>query len=405
MKRQKSECTTILDQSLVVSAPTGSGKTVVFELAIVRFLENLKTFNDIPYKIVYVAPMKALCEERLVDWFPKFSNLGLNCILVTGDTDNIDFKNLTTHNLIITTPEKWDTLTRKWRDCRSFVSSVKLFMIDEVHLLNDDNRGPTVEVIVSRMKTIQSSLEYGLDTMNLRFIAVSATIPNVEDVAEWLSLPKVPAISYKFGNDMRPIKLKKVVYGYNYNSKLSNPFKFDLMLNYKLQSIILQHSEGKPTLIFCATRKNVEMTTKHLAEHLTINLNTVQKQTLNEASMKLSQPKLKVALCHGIGFHHAGLSKDDRRIAEDVFRSGTLPVLIATSTLAMGVNLPAHLVIIKSTKHYQDGRYQDYSESMILQMIGRAGRAQFDTSATAVILTTKLEKVRTFFFYEVPNRL
>ncbi|KAF5306946.1 hypothetical protein FQA39_LY00176 [Lamprigera yunnana] len=381
------------DQSIVVSAPTGSGKTTIFELAIVHFLYTLDNLNDqVPYGIVYVAPLKALCEERLTDWVPKFSHLGLNCISVTGDTDNFDVKSLTNHHLIITTPEKWDTLTRKWRVHKSFVSSIKLFMIDEVHLLHDDNRGATVEVIVSRMKTIQYSLEKSYNSMNIRFIAVSATIPNAEDIAKWLELPNVPAISFKFGHDMRPIKLKKVVYGYNYDAKRSNPFKFDMMLNYKLQSIIIQHAEGKPTLIFCATRKNVEMTTKHLADHLPINLNSPQRQLLNEVAVNISDPKLKAALQCGIGFHHAGLLSEDRKIIEDVFRRACLPVLVTTRTLAMGINLPAHLVIIKSTKYYQDGQYQDYSESMLLQMIGRAGRPQFDTSATAVILTTKWDK-------------
>lgn len=93
--------------------------------------------------------MKSLCEERLVDWHKKFSSFGLNCISVTGDSDNVDFQSLCNHNLVITTPEKWDSLTRKWKDNVQLVNMVKLFMIDEVHLLNEDNRGATLEAIVS----------------------------------------------------------------------------------------------------------------------------------------------------------------------------------------------------------------------------------------------------------------
>ncbi|KAF5277172.1 hypothetical protein FQR65_LT03878 [Abscondita terminalis] len=336
------------DESIAVSAPTGSGKTVIFELAVVRFMQRLKEFGQqIPYKIVYVAPLKALCEERLADWFLKFAKLGLNCISVT------------------------------------------------VHLLNDNQRGPTVEVIVSRMKTIQDctvDMDYGFESMNLRFVAVSATIPNVADIGEWLSTPQVKAQSFKFNEDMRPVKLKKVVIGYN--SKAPTPFKFDIMLNYKLQSVMLQYAEGKPTLIFCSTRKNVEMTSRHLSQNLTINLNIAQQQILRQTSCLLSETKLKEILIHGIAYHHAGLSQEDRKIVEDLFRKSELPILVTTTTLAMGINLPAHLVIIKSTKHYSNGEYQDYSESMMLQMIGRAGRPQFDTSATAVILTTASDKLK-----------
>ncbi|KAB0794088.1 hypothetical protein PPYR_13708 [Photinus pyralis] len=386
------------DESIVVSAPTGSGKTVIFELAIINFLNRLASFNQqIPYKVIYVAPVKALCEERLVDWYTKFSALGLSCISVTGDTDYYDFKRLITHNFIITTPEKWDVLTRRWRDNRNFIPFIKLFMIDEVHILNDNQRGPTVEVIISRMKAIHNAMgstEYGYGTMNLRFIAASATIPNVEDVAEWLTMPMIGAKAFKFGDDMRPVKLKKVVLGYNYNPYHSSPFKFDITLNYKLQSIILQYAEGKPTLIFCSTRKNVEMTATYLTQNLTINLQPSQRQVLVDACANITEPKIKQLLAHGVSFHHAGLLAEDRRIVENLFRNSSLPILVTTSTLAMGINLPAHLVIVKSTKHYSNGEYQDCSESMLLQMIGRAGRPQYDTTATAVILTTASDKAR-----------
>jgi ATP-dependent DNA helicase HFM1/MER3 len=93
--------------------------------------------------------MKALCEERVVDWHKKFSSFGINCISVTGDSDDFEFQDLLNHNLIITTPEKWDCLTRKWRDNRNLMELIKLFMIDEVHLLHEENRGSTLETIVS----------------------------------------------------------------------------------------------------------------------------------------------------------------------------------------------------------------------------------------------------------------
>nr|XP_015837991.1 PREDICTED: probable ATP-dependent DNA helicase HFM1 isoform X3 [Tribolium castaneum] len=389
------------DQSIVVSAPTGSGKTAIFELAIVRLL--IASESSQKFKIVYstfdphfvllslntlitVCPMKALCEERLVDWNKKFSNFGINPISVTGDSENIDFQSLRNYNLIITTPEKWDCLTRKWRENLDLVEIVKLFMIDEVHLLNEECRGSTLETIVCRMKTIEESVKTHDLNHKIRFIAVSATIANIEDIAEWNN-----AKSFKFSDDFRPVRLNKIVLGYSEPPK-STPFKFDLALNYKLHSLMMQYSHGKPTLIFCSTRKIVEMTARHIVQHLTIGLKPEQKQRIVEVASTISDAKAKETLIHGVGYHHAGMLPETRRAIENLFRNNELPVLVTTSTLAMGVNLPAHLVIIKSTKCYTSGGFRDYTETALLQMIGRAGRPQYDTEATALILTTSREK-------------
>lgn len=136
------------------------------------------------------------------------------------------------------------------------------------------------------------------------------------------------------------------------------------------------------------------MTAKQVVQQLTINLSLDQKKILQEAASQIYDKNLKETLIYGVGMHHAGITREDRDVLQDTFRNGHLPVLIATSTLAMGINLPAHLVIIKSTKYYAKGEYKDHSESTILQMIGRAGRPQFDTNATAVIMTTSADKVR-----------
>ncbi|RZB40049.1 ATP-dependent DNA helicase HFM1, partial [Asbolus verrucosus] len=378
------------DNSLVVSAPTGSGKTAIFELAIIRLLIAFeKTEFANLFKIIYISPMKALCEERLVDWHKKFANFGINCISVTGDSDNVEFQNLFNHNLIITTPEKWDCLTRKWKDNKKLVQVIKLFMIDEVHLINEECRGSTLETIVCRMKTIEESVKCEQETDDdlnhkIRFVAVSATITNIEDIAEWIG--KSSNAKY-----YKPVKLTKIVLGYPYGPH-STPFKFDLALNYKLQSLMMQYSHGKPTLIFCSTRKMVEMTAKHLLQHLTINLKPEQKQHLVEAAGTISDAKVKETLVHGVGYHHAGMLSETKRAIENLFRNSQLPVLVTTSTLAVGVNLPAHLVIIKSTKCYTSGEFRDYTETALMQMIGRAGRPQFDATATALILTTEKDR-------------
>ncbi|KAJ0176747.1 hypothetical protein K1T71_007926 [Dendrolimus kikuchii] len=394
---------------MVICAPTGSGKTVVFEMAIVQLLMELEADKNIKdYKIIYMAPVKALCTERLTEWYSKFTRLGLMCIAVTGDTD-VDFSQLKPYRIIITTPEKWDMLTRRWRDHRGLVDMIKLFLIDEVHILNDVNRGPVLEAVVSRMKTIQCAAqsahrieqlqsEYqGTEVTNtpppkMRFVAVSATVSNPEDVASWLGTPETPAVFYKFGDECRPVKLKRVVEGYPCPDGMSI-FKFDIVLNYKIAPIIQKYYNGKPTLIFCNTRKSVLLTAEMLSKELSINFDPQQKAKLMALASSIKNKKLQTLLLNGVGCHHAGMLYEERTTIEHAFRNRDLPILITTTTLAMGVNLPAHLVIIKNTQQYISGAYQEYSISTVLQMVGRAGRPQYDTEATAVIMTTLKDKV------------
>ncbi|NWR30545.1 HFM1 helicase, partial [Tachuris rubrigastra] len=382
------------DRNFVICAPTGSGKTVMFELAITRLLMEA----PLPWlniKVVYMAPIKALCSQRFEDWKEKFGPIGLTCKELTGDTLMDDLFEIHHADIIITTPEKWDSMTRRWRD-NSIVQLVRLFLIDEVHVIKDESRGATLEVVVSRMKTIQSSLWRQLENHDtippLRFVAVSATIPNTEDIAEWLSDSKMPAVCLKIEEDQRPVKLRKIVLGFPCSDNQTE-FKFDLTLNYKIASIIQTYSEQKPALVFCATRKGVQQAASVLAKDAKFLLSIEQKQSkLGEVMHEMiSLPDL---LMCGVAYHHAGMEVSDRKIIEGAFTAGDLPVLFTTSTLAMGVNLPAHLVVIKSTMHYVGGVFQEYSETDILQMIGRAGRPQFDTTATAVIMTRLSTKGR-----------
>ena len=152
------------DDNLVLSAPTGSGKTTIMELAICRLVKNSKRQD---FKVVYMAPTKSLCAERQDDWSKRFKSLGIDCAALTGDTEYNDLRRVQEAQIIITTPEKWDSVTRKWRDNQKLMQLIKLFLIDEVHILKD-SRGATLEAVVSRMKST------GVD---VRFVALSATVP------------------------------------------------------------------------------------------------------------------------------------------------------------------------------------------------------------------------------------
>ena len=165
-----------------------------------------------------MAPTKSLCSERCKDWQQRFASLDLACAELTGDTTNASLKSVQGANIVITTPEKWDSMTRQWKDHLRLMQLVKLFLIDEVHILRD-SRGATLESVVSRMKSVGS---------DVRFIALSATVPNSDDVAAWLgkngTAEHEPAVRETFGEEFRPVKLEKHVIGLSYKG---NDYGFD----------------------------------------------------------------------------------------------------------------------------------------------------------------------------------
>lgn len=360
--------------NLVVSAPTGSGKTVIFELAICKMLMDRKSEN---FKVVYQAPTKALCSERARDWQKKFGLQGLRCAELTGDTSPAETRRVSEATIIVTTPEKWDSITRKWEDHRKLLELVKLLLIDEVHILRDV-RGATLEAVVSRMKSIGT---------NVRFVALSATVPNPHDVASWLGLnhknPHLQARLETFSEDFRPVKLDRYVKGFDVKD---NEFGFDKFLESKIPPILVAYARGKPTLIFCFTKKSCETTAAYLAQWWT-TCDTNKKPWSGPSRTVPVSARLGELAKTGVVFHHSGLDLEERKMVEQAFIRGDLKVICCTSTLAVGVNLPCHTVVLKGTFGYQDGKLQELSELDVLQMLGRAGRPQYDTTANAVILT------------------
>lgn len=369
--------------NVVVSAPTGCGKTAILEMAICKLIESHASGE---FKIVYQAPTKALCSERLHDWQKKFGHLNLSCAELTGDTSRYEMSRVRNASIIVTTPEKWDSFTRKWQDHFKFLQMVKLFLIDEVHILKDA-RGATLEAVVSRMKSSGA---------NVRFIALSATIPNSEDIAIWLgrdpSTTNLPAHRETFGEDFRPVKLQKYVYGFE---GLMNDFAFEKVLDGKLPGLIQKHTAKKPIMVFCFTRKSCENTAAFLADWW------IKQRATNRAWPAPSQrtavigKELQEVVECGVAFHHAGLDSQDRNAIETAFLKGDVNVICCTSTLAVGINLPCHLVILKGTVGFQDCGLGEYSDLEVMQMLGRAGRPQFDNTAVAVIMT-RSDKVQRY---------
>ncbi|KAI1141226.1 P-loop containing nucleoside triphosphate hydrolase protein [Hypoxylon sp. FL0543] len=374
----QSECFPLIygtDDNVVVSAPTGCGKTAILEMAICRLAMSPSNEN---FKIVYQAPTKALCSERARDWDKKFSHMNLKCIELTGDTSQAQASRVGGASIIVTTPEKWDSITRKWSDHRKLLDMIRLVLIDEVHILKDI-RGATLEVVVSRMKTIGA---------NVRFVALSATVPNIIDVAKWLgrdhSNEQLPAHAKAFGEELRPVKLQRYVYGYKSNQ---NDFIFDKSLDDKLASLLAKHSQKKPIMIFCFTRKSCESTATKLAEWWSSCETEHRAWPAPTRRIPVISRELQEIVRYGVAFHHAGLDAQDRSAVAQNFLDGQIHVICCTSTLAVGVNLPCHTVVLKGTTGYSNNGPQEYSDLEVMQMLGRAGRPQFDDSAVAIIMT------------------
>lgn len=369
------------NDNVVVSAPTGSGKTVILELAICKVVEG---FDATRVKIIYLAPTKSLCAERARDWDKKFRSVGLPCSALTGDTDSSEMKKVGEAVIIVTTPEKWDSITRKWKDHARLLEMVKLILVDEVHILKD-TRGATLEAVVSRMKS---------NGANVRFVALSATVPNSQDIATWLGRDHdsghLPAHKEIFGEDFRPVKLQKHIHGFEGGS---NDYAFDSILDKKLPDLISKYTHRKPMMVFSFTRKFCEKTAQNLAEWWGKCRDNDRAWPAPTKKLVTTNKLLNSLLSSGVAFHHAGLDANDRAVIEKGFLEGDIFVICCTSTLAVGVNLPCHLVVIKNTVGFQDGgALKEYSDLEIMQMLGRAGRPQFDDSAIAIIMTRN-EKV------------
>lgn len=375
------------NDNCVVSSPTGSGKTVLFEMAIVKLLQDKVKANTsdklLNSKILYMAPTKALCKERYDDWSSKFKPLNCSIGLLTGDSSFIELDSIKKSDLIVCTPEKWDALTRKWSDYSKLLDLVNLLLIDEIHFLRE-KRGTSLEVVITRMMTISSAL---------RIIALSATIPNIYDVSNWLgrsfknSNYKIPTQTLIYDDSYRAVLVDKTVYGYK-TAGTTNPFKFEGFLNGKLTEVIKHHSKNKPILIFCPTRNSTILTAKYLShEYLTKSAQLLDiPKGMNKELVELAKK--------GVAYHHAGLSLMERKFIENNFIKGTIKILCSTSTLAVGVNLPAYLVIIKGTKVWNNNSMMEYNELDLMQMMGRAGRPQFETKGACVIMTDASQKDR-----------
>jgi len=375
------------DTSVLLGAPTGAGKTVAAEIAMARVFQSVPE-GGTPGKIVYVGPLKALVRERRAGWNRLFGQqLGKPVVELTGDAAP-DARALRSASIIVTTPEKFDCVSRQWRD-RAFVRQISLVIFDEVHLLGaEGTRGAVLEGLVARLRNVCPTV---------RFVALSTALANPSDVADWLGVDPLTGI-FNFSPAVRPVPLEAHIQGFPgraYCPRMAT-------MNKPCFDAIMTHAPSSPTLIFVASRRQTRLTAMDLVGFLAQS--EAPRQFVGDASdhelsedalaSTISDEHVRHALAFGIGMHHAGLPESDRQVVERLFAEGHIRVLVSTSTLAWGVNLPAHLVIVKGTEYFDGraGRYVDFPVTDVLQMMGRAGRVQFDTSAVAVIMVAEAKK-------------
>lgn len=367
--------------NVLLGSPTGSGKTVAAELAM------WWAFRERPgSKVVYIAPMKALVRERVKDWGTRLAGpLGLKLVELTGD-NTPDTRTIKDADIIITTPEKWDGISRSWQT-RGYVRKVSLVIIDEIHLLAGD-RGPILEIIVSRMNYIAE-----MTNSAVRLLGMSTACANASDLANWLGVTEG---LFNFRHSVRPVPLELYIDGF---PEVRGFCPLMQSMNRPTFLAIKNHSPEKPVIVFVASRRQTRLTAKDLINFCGMEDNPRRFLKMDEEDLQLNLSRvkddaLKEAINFGIGLHHAGLVESDRQLAEELFLNNKIQILVATSTLAWGVNLPAHLVIVKGTQFYDakiEG-YRDMDLTDVLQMLGRAGRPQFDNSGVARIFTQDAKK-------------
>lgn len=352
--------------SLVVVAPTASGKTLVGELALINTWLN-------GGKGIYVSPLKALAEEKYEE-FKFWSSLGVKVGITTGDYDNPG-EELKRYDWIVATYERMDSV---FRLKPSWLNEVRTIVIDELHMVGDEDRGPIVELLA-----VRSLLN------NLQIVGLSATVGEPQILSEWLDSELVVS-------DWRPVKL---VEGFYLSRRNLVVFSDGRLEEVPKKQTLPQHcytraiDENYQLLIFVQARKKAEELSSKLAslnlEEIPEARDLVRELESSEAPKSEIESLSKVVL-RGLAYHHAGLSLASRKIIEKGFRNRILRAVIATPTLAAGINLPARRVVVYTRRF--EGFLKPITVAEFKQMAGRAGRPQYDPYGEAIVADVSSEE-------------
>lgn len=371
-------------ENLVLATPTASGKTLVAMIAAMRTIQK-------GGKVVYLAPLRALASEKYEEFKETFSKIRrdkddpkslIRIFISTGDYDTSG-ESLGKGDIIILTNERFDSILRHgvtWTD------SVGLFITDEVHLVGDDHRGPTLEVILAKI------IRY---VPGSQILALSATISNTEDLAKWLSAKLIDT-------EWRPVKLLEGIYEYGTLQFKDGETRKILVSNRGSAldvAIDAVKTDSGQALIFCETRKRAVAMAEKASELTRTTLTFDESSALRELAQKIHSlgeetdvsRRLAEAVAYGAAFHHAGLDARHRKIVEEAFKARQIKILTSTPTLAAGVNLPARRVVLSSLMRYdaEQGGQTPISVLEFKQMAGRAGRPKYDKTGEIVLLASQ----------------
>ncbi|WP_340819046.1 ATP-dependent DNA helicase [Methanolobus sp. WCC4] len=369
--------------NVLAAIPTASGKTLLAELAMLKSISK-------GGKALYIVPLRALASEKY-NRFREFSSIGIkeNGIRVGISTGDFDYRDewLGSNDIIVATSEKTDSLLR---NRTSWMSDITTIVVDEVHLLNSANRGPTLEITLTKLMELNPECQ---------IIALSATVGNAGDIADWLDAGLVIS-------EWRPTTLHEGVF-YGSGIDFRNSFKAieartdDSSLNVLLDTL----SDDGQCLVFESSRRNCVGFAKKAGPVVAETLDPETSKALEDLVLQIiefgeSDITYSLAECvrNGVAFHHAGLNVKHRRIVENGFKDNLIKVICSTPTLAAGLNLPARRVIVRNYKRYDPNfgmepiPVLDYK-----QMAGRAGRPHLDPYGESVIMARSEDEVKSLF--------
>jgi pre-mRNA-splicing helicase BRR2 len=370
------------DDSVLVAASTGNGKTVCAEFALLRLWAK-----EEDSKAVYLAPNQEQVDNRIKDWQDRLSHIrgGKEIVKLVGDT-TADLRLLDQGDLILATPLQWDLISRQWQR-RKNVQSVQLLIADDLHLLGGHG-GYAYETVVSRMQAMSTQLE-----SNMRIVGLSVSLSNARDVGEWIGATKHTI--YNFSPQFRAIPLELHIQSFTI------PHYPSLMLAMvrPTYQAILQMSPDKPVIVFVPSRKQVRSTALDLHSSCIADDNedrflNASLDQLEPVLEKVNERALAESLRHGIGYFHEALDSFDKRIVEHLFKIGAIQVMLVSRDCCWEVESTAHLVILMGTQFFEgrEHRYIDYPISDVLQMFGKAGRVGKDKVSRGVLMVPAVKR-------------
>ncbi len=355
--------------NLVIASPTASGKTIIAELT------GLESILNRGKKAMYTGPLRALASEHYNDLKRKYGDSQkIKMAVSTGDLDSSS-KYLSQYDFIFSTFEKLNSLLIHRAE---WLQQLGVLIVDEVHEMDSD-RGATLELVITKLRLINPKLQ---------IVALSATIPNSDELAAWLKAELVES-------NYRPVPLKEGVH-YHQTLVFKGEDEQDVEGDEPIEALLKDTlDKKKQSLVFANTRPRAESLAKQSAPVVFSKLSPEDKKTLDKTAQRIENAlespteqcrKLADMVRKGVAFHHAGLVQRQRELVENGFRDGSIKVISATPTLAAGVNLPSFRVIITSLQRYDFGGMTSIPVREYRQMAGRAGRPKYDKAGESIVL-------------------